>query len=483
MTHRQHDPLSATVQVLYSPELLGMIFLHLQDHTSLTDASLVCKHWHAQALPQQWVICRSLRILERGVSRKRHDSIAALIHHVDLKTMDRIWEGAATTMPVLPLVKTVAINAQAIGCANGIQCLSKLLGASLRDLQIESSAQAHYHPPGSGIPGIWLRPLHRICTNLTTLSLDVSLPATAANELEMVLLGTNPKHVSLGPLLYHALSDWAVACVLAQRSLVTLELFRPIPKTALDILLQQCNSLPVLDKLQTLRVDIHESHEEVTVSLLSMTPNLTVLNIAFNHFTTDGPWYLGQNIFESMGCLKHLRHLDIIFGATLPDGGQAYAIITAGNLLALNDLPLKTLSITSRTLEFNYLLRLPQVTGSELLQLLPKWKSLDFVEVDMVCENVSCNATEREPISRLLRAINFLHFYTRPDTSVQRIVLAWDVWLGSNQSFHPDPLQWIPRQLHHGEHTMGAVRQNDRQEESDELVVWGDDVELDQEID
>jgi hypothetical protein len=112
------------------------------------------------------------------------------------------------------------------------------------------------------------RTLRLNCTNVVTLSLNVHLSASAGDQLELFLLDTRIQHLTLGPLLNDSLDDWSVALILAQQSLVTLEIHEPVTKHALEILQQQCHEVRPLEKLQGMRIIIHVSDEEVVSSLL-----------------------------------------------------------------------------------------------------------------------------------------------------------------------------------------------------------------------
>lgn len=137
-----------------------------------------------------------------------------------------------------------------------------------------------------------------------TLSINIDLPVSAQGEIEQFLLDSTLEHLFLGPSVDNALTDRAVALILAQRSLVTLHLTRHITKQAIAILQQQRDAIRALKKLARMTVFVDASEGEVLSSLLGVASNLVDLHVTLSKIIDDGPWYPDQIIFDAVAQLK-----------------------------------------------------------------------------------------------------------------------------------------------------------------------------------
>jgi hypothetical protein len=359
---------------------------------------------------------------------------------------------------------------------------SKMLVGSLRELCIETSTDENLSSLETEI--CWFRTLRLNCTSLATLSLDVHLSASARDQLELLLLGTRLEHLTLGSRLNDTLDDWSVAFILAQQSLITLEIHKPVTKQALEILQQQCHELRPLEKLQGMKVTIHVSDEEIVSSLLSITPELATLDITLHHVAETGPWCPSQPIFDAIGQLQHLSHIKIIFEPRLPNGKHTYTVATTANLLTLSTLPLQSLCVISFSPDVNHILKLSPVTGTELLLSFSTWTALTTLQLDVACAEIYCDHKQKVTICGLLSAPQLSRFRIVPsidegDTDLdlaldEDLDTDQDIWLGNNKAYCPDLMKWEPRQLHHGAPTQSVAYIAKGVEERDELLIWGD---------
>jgi hypothetical protein len=403
-------------------------------------------------------------VLQRHVQRKDYSLITCLIRHVDLGSTDRLWDGPLSTMPTMSNLRTVVLNARGLKQDFDGQCFSKILVPSIRELHVETSPTAHQGTIASS--SCWLSTLRQNCSNLVVLSLDIYLPSAACTDLELLLLGTNLQHLTLGPLVNDALDDWGVAMALSQKSLVTLELHRAITEDTMDILRRQCGGLGALERLQALKATIEE---EAVVSLLSFASNLTTLDVTLTGITASAFWWPGQALFDAMSQLAALSHLNIIYEARLLDGGQTSTTVAATSLLALTVLPLRSLSIAPCGTQMTHLLNLQQITGEALLQLCNKWETLSSFELELACEEIICDEAQRAELGQRLSALGlkrfFVHAFTEP------VYMNSNIWLGANKSFCPDPQQWVPRQLHYGTEAQDTTYAVEAAEDRDDLLV------------
>jgi hypothetical protein len=343
-------------QVLQSPELTGQIFSHLRDSRALQRAGLACQRWYLEASRFLWAVRRQLFGLEHQIPAVYQKAIASSIRHLDLSLIDQLWEGSPSFMPVLVGLQTAILDTKALHHQCGAQCLQKMLVGSLRGLCIDTSTDDDLGSLESDT--CWFRTLSLNCTNLVALSLDAQLSASARDQLELVLLGTRLGRLTLGRLLDDTLDDWGLALILAQESMITLELDRPTTETTFEVLEQQCNGLHALKKLQAMKVSIDVSHEEVFASLLSVTPSLAVLHATLHHTGEISPWCPTPAMFNAVDKLRRLSHLDMILHCHHPFGLQNYAAITSADLLALLECPLKTFNISAYKSEQEYMLGL-----------------------------------------------------------------------------------------------------------------------------
>jgi hypothetical protein len=357
-----------------------------------------------------------------------------------------------------------------------------MLIGSLREMCIETFTDDNQ---GSLKPGTcWFRTPRLSCTHLVTLSLNINLPSSARDQLQLLLLDTLIEHLTLGPLLKDTLDDWSVAMILAQQSLVTLAIHKPVTKHALEILQQQCHELRPLEKLQGMKVTVHVSDEGVVSSLLSITPKLATLDIIFRHVAETGPWYPCRQMFDAISQLQHLSHIKMVFDPRLFNGTYTHTVATTGNLLTLSTLPLESLCVISLGPDVNHILNLGSVTDTELLEFLSKWTTLTTLQLDVACAEIFCDTRQKVTICSLLSAPQLSRFrivapieedytelVTYPKTKLDTDP---DTWLGINKNYCPDPMNWEPRQLQHGAQTQSAVYKAQEVEERDELLVWGD---------
>jgi hypothetical protein len=319
-------------KVFNSAELIDMIFSHLGESSDLAHAALVCRRWNNEASRHLWSSLQDLGVFQRHVQRKDYSLITCLIRHVDLGSTDRLWDGPLSTMPTMSNLRTVVLNARVLKQDFDGQCFSKILVPSIRELHVETSPTAHQGTIASS--SCWLPTLRQNCSNLVVLSLDIYLPSAARTDLDLLLLGTNLQHLTLGPLVNDALDDRGVAMALSQKSLVTLELHRAITEDTMDILRRQCRDLGALERLQALEATVDFCEVETVVSLLRMTPSLVALHITLTGITASATWWPGQALFDAMSQLAVLAHLNIMFDGRLLDGGQASTTVAATSLLA-----------------------------------------------------------------------------------------------------------------------------------------------------
>jgi hypothetical protein len=465
-------------RVFQSPELMGQIFAHFHDLEELASAAQVCKRWCNEASRYRWAVCHQLSHLEHNILPLHHNHIASLICYLNLSLEDQLWEGDSSSMPTFVNLQTAGINTGVLDHKKGSKCLSKLLVPSLRTVYLDIGTNDDPISPESST--YLFRALRQNCSNLVTLSVNVSLSALAQGEVELFLLSTNVQHLTLGPSVDDALSDWAVALILAQRSLVTLDLSRAVTKQALAILEQQCGPLYTITKLTRLRVVVDLSEEEVLARLTSLTPNLVVLRAVLQKITGGGIWYPSESVFSAVAQLNQLSHAHLLFDPCLPTGHQTYAAVTAEDLLTLSIPSLESLRVASLRSDLNYITELRQVTGTQLIQILNYWTKPSSLQLVMSCMEVHCDTAQKEAIQELLdhmRLHDFLiHTWSEPDVTDP------DVWLGSNKTFCPDPLEWEPRQLHHGARATYRVEEV---KEQDDFLVWGNETDnnLDEEFD
>jgi hypothetical protein len=241
-------------EVLYSPELMGQIFSHLRESRALQRASLVCQRWYLEASRFLWAVRRQLSGLEHHIPAAHQKLIASFIRHLDLSLINQLWEGSPLSMPTLVGLQIAILNTKVIQHQSGAQCLQKMLVGCLRELCIETSTDDNL---GSlELDTCWFRTLRLSCSNLVVLSLNIELPSSARDQLELFLLDARIQHLALGPLLNESLDDWSVALILAQQSLVTLEIHKPVTKQGLDILQQQCHENTMLSTTLLIRTDL-----------------------------------------------------------------------------------------------------------------------------------------------------------------------------------------------------------------------------------
>jgi hypothetical protein len=267
----------------------------------------------------------------------------------------------------------------------------------------------------------WFHTLSLNCTNLVALSLDAQFSASARDQLELVLLGTRLGRLTLSRLLDDTLDDWGLALILAQESMITLELDRPTTETTFEVLEQQCNGLHALKKLQAMKVSIDVSHEEVFASLPSVTPSLAVLHATLHHTGEISPWCPTPAMFNAVGKLRRLSHLDMILHCHHPFGLQNYAAITSADLLALLECPLKTLNISAYKSEQEYMLGLQQVSGTELVYLLTKMQSLSSLQLSIGCDEITCDTQQKETICQLFKDLHLSNLLVGTFTDVDYV--------------------------------------------------------------
>jgi hypothetical protein len=469
-------------EVLYSPELISLILSRLRNHRALGRAALVCQRWYFEASRYRWSVRRQLSGLEHHVPAGHQKLIASFIRHLDFSLIDQIWEGWLSSMPTLVGLQTAILNTKVLNHQTGAQCLQKMLVGSLRELCIDTTTDDNLGP--SKPDTCWLRTLRLNSTSLVTLSLDVQLSAWARDQLELFLLDTRIQRLTLGPLLNYSLDDWSVALILAQQSLVTLEIHKPITKQALEILQQQFHELRPLEKLQGMEFTIYVSDEGVVSSLLGITPELVTLDMTLHHITETGPWCPPQPIFDAISQLQHLSHVKMVFDPRLSNGKHTYTVATTANLLTLSMLPLMLLCVISLSPDLNHILKLSSITGTELLFFFSKWTTLTTLQLDVACAEIFCDTKLKVTICSLLSAPQLSRFHIidsidEDSTDLATVldanlVIDHDVWLGINKAYCPDPMKWEPRRLQHGAQTQTVAYMVKEGEERDELLVWGE---------
>jgi hypothetical protein len=220
------------------------------------------------------------------------------------------------------------------------------------------------------------------------------------------------------------------------------------------------------------------------LSILSLNvrlPSSAIIELSLVKPSEISPWCPTPTMLMAVGKLGKLSHLDMILDCHHPLGLQNYAVITSVELLALLKCPLKTLSISAYRSEQEYMLGLQQVSGAELLYLLSKIQPLSSLQLNIGCDKITCDTQQKETNCQLLKDLHLSNFRVGTFTDVDYVEP--DVWLGSNCVYCPDPLQREPRQLHHGPKAQGTSYMEENAADRDELLVWGDGVELETEHD
>jgi hypothetical protein len=117
---------------------------------------------------------------------------------------------------------------------------------------------------------------------------------------------------------------------------------------------------------------------------------------------------------------------------------------------------------------------LRQATGANPIQLLNQWTGRSSLELDMGCQGVYCDTKQKEVLYKLLQVLGLHDFWV--DAWIEQDLVDSEVWLGVNKTFCPDPLEWEPRQLHHGAQPHVAEREPQEAGDQDDFLVWGEGV-------
>lgn len=477
--------LPVACRVFSSPELVGLILFHVDKGRELACLALVAKLWSWEAARHLWDTCTQLLHLEHKVHATRHERVASLIHHLRLDPVVQLWSGTSPEMPKLANLRTLTMNAALSSAPFESPNMSCLLPTSLQELRLTNdnflrrSFNLHVRDlrPSSAS---WLFSLHRTCPNLRSLSLDIRLTPRACTAVELFLLSSSLQKLTIGTLTSENFDDWSIATILAQTTLQVLELDCSITPESLEILREQCDGLPTLEHLQRLTVNFDMGAEKAMVPLFACTPNLTTLDVTLSHTPDGTPWSPDAQVFLAMSQLKHLHTLHIRISTSIErdlHGELRCTSITGADFKAISHLPLKTLTIQPVHVKAKHILWLREVTYQDFLRMLERWQSIDVVYLNMVCEEVVCDAEQEEQIRDLLANMPFglfsVYEYVRDDATLDP-----EIWLGSNANFCPDPREWVPRRLYEPGAELHWVS-DDLEKVEDDLLVRNNGLELD----
>ena len=106
--------LSATHQVLLSPELVTQILSH-PDKSALARLSTVSKFWYWERARHLWATCDSLEHLDFNVSLEQHENIASFVRHIHIKRARQLWDPSAPpSMPAFLNLRSFNIHADSL---------------------------------------------------------------------------------------------------------------------------------------------------------------------------------------------------------------------------------------------------------------------------------------------------------------------------------------------------------------------------------
>jgi hypothetical protein len=307
---------TAAEQVCCLPDLLSQILGHC-DKKTLVCLSTASKLWNKECARYLWATCTEIWRFQFYIGPQNHAAMASLIRHIDLKNVHELWtSGMGIEMPEFRNLQSVSIHAGVFTDLFDFAGVSKLLFPGLRQLPFTSmtlpnSPLSYYLHDVPLTQAYWLGTLRQNCRNLRKLTLDVHLAPDARTEIHLLLLSATLEELSLGPLLYGVIDDWTFAQALAQSILRVLQLLTPITPGALRILRKQCDDEYRLLELQNLTAIFKIEAEDTLATLLSFTPNLTVLDIVLSNTLDGEPWSPSHTAFIAISRLKYLRVLDV----------------------------------------------------------------------------------------------------------------------------------------------------------------------------